>query len=740
MNQKKKLKLLLVCILLFITALIGYRINLFIHESDYESLNADHIGQIEARLADKDSFKFAVVGNIRNSMGIFRERILPFIRDNDVDFIISAGNAVYDGAEDRYRLLYRGLQKLDIPYVLAVGHNEIEDFGASKFYRHFGPYFFSFHLKNAYFIFLDSTGQTSWKWQMRWLKQELETSEKYPNRFVVLCHALFALPGIDPDAPRYVLEKNRSRDLQRLFSQYHVTMVFSAGYPTYYSTEVRGVEYVVSGCGGGFMFVEGSDNYQFAKVDVSSDGVSCENVAASQPPGTLQYRLENIELFLHSFFYMSLFNFLLVLGVISLIVLKVYSLIVRHKHLYRDFSIDEEAMSKEPLRVAIFSNNYLPFIGGVPLSIDRLYRGLIQADVAVKLFAPAYRRKWPDPQDGSVVRCPALFHTRTNNLVFANIFARKIDTEFKNFGCNLVHVHHPFWLGTKGMRLARKRGIPVVFTYHTRMERYTHYIPLPFTAIKNLVAHFLIKHFANRCDAIITPTSSTEEYLRNLGVSALIETIPTGISIGDYGRWSVQQIRALRSRYVTPGQYLLISVSRIAKEKNLDFLIDGLAKVKNRTDRPFKCLLVGDGPEKDRLEGRTAKLGIDDNVIFAGNIAPDELVGCYLAADFFVFASTSETQGMVLLEAMAGGCPVVAVRASGVYDVVKDDYNGFKVPESTDDWAETVANLLEDGECLSVLSENSRAFAENYSLEKVTEQVLRLYRRALLISKSQNGK
>jgi glycosyltransferase involved in cell wall biosynthesis len=162
------------------------------------------------------------------------------------------------------------------------------------------------------------------------------------------------------------------------------------------------------------------------------------------------------------------------------------------------------------------------------------------------------------------------------NFPVANVFSRKIEASFKPLGCDLVHVHHPFWLGKKGMRLARRSGIPVILTYHTRLERYTHYFPLPGMVLKNLVAHFLIKRFANHCVAIITPTSSTEEYLRNLGVSALIETIPTGIDIEDYKQWSQQQVQALRDQYVDPGERLLISVSRMAKEKNLDFLITGL--------------------------------------------------------------------------------------------------------------------------------------------------------------------
>jgi 1,2-diacylglycerol 3-alpha-glucosyltransferase len=738
MNRKNRLKLCLISILLLMAILIGYRVYLFVYEKDYQALNAENIDRIETRLRNKSSYRFAVVGNIRNSMRIFEKRIAPMIKDSGADFMISVGNAVYDGAEGKYRLLYRGLKKLDIPYLLSAGHNEMEDFGAEKFYRHFGPYFFSFNLKNAYFIFLDSTGQTSWKWQMRWLKKELAEARQYPYRFVFLNRSLFSMPGFDPDRKHYVLAADLSRDLRRLLSESRVTAVFSAGYPTYHETIVQGVRYIVSGDGGGLL-LDRRQPYQFVKVDVEPKKVAFENVAAADRLGAFREKLETLKLYLHSFFYISLFNSLLVLSMISLVALKVYSLILRQEHLYRDFSVDEEALSRKAIRVAMFTNNYLPFIGGVPLSIERLSQGLDRLGSAVKIFAPSYPQQITDPKDDSIYRCPVLYHTRKDNFPVVNIFSRKINTSFKNFACDLVHVHHPFWLGKKGTRLAKKLGIPVVFTYHTRLERYTHYIPLPGTALKNLAAHFLIKRFANRCDAIITPTSSTEEYLRNLGVSALIETIPTGISMNDYKRWSSQQVQALRSQYVGPEERLLISVSRMAKEKNLDFLIDGLTKVKELTHNPFKCLLVGDGPEKERLEKKVAELCMDDQIIFTGKMAPHEVARCYLAADLFVFASTSETQGMVLIEAMAGGCPIVAVRASGVHDVVKEGFNGLMVTESTESWAKAVASLLADRQRLSFLSKNSRAFAETYFEEKIAEKVLRLYRRVIVLGKSKNG-
>ncbi len=739
MNRKKILKLLLACILVLIAVLIGYKVYLFVYEEDYYALNADHIDQIESRLDGKDTFSFAVVGNVKNSMRIFERRLAPLIQEKGADFIVSAGNAVYDGTEDKYRLLYRGFKKTGIPYVLAAGQNEIEDFGVGKFYRHFGPLFFSFHVANTYFIFLDSAGQTSLAWQERWLKQELDQAQEYAYRFVVLNHSLFPLSGFNTDRAIYVMDESLGRSLQQLFSQYRVTAVFSAGYPGYQETFVNEVRYIVSGGGGGLLLGQQKEHYQFVRVQVTPERVIYENVAVPHRMSQFRYTLETLKLFLHSFFYMSLFNLLAILCVISLIALQIYALIIRQEHLYRDFSIDEEEYSKVPLRVAMFTNNYLPFIGGVPLSIDRLHQGLVQMGTTVKLFAPAYPQHWTDPVDGSVFRCPLLFHTRAGNFPVVNIFSRQIEAAFTAYACDLVHVHHPFWLGKKGLRLAKKRGTPVVLTYHTRLERYTHYIPLPGTALKNLGAHFLIKHFANRCDAIITPTASTEEYLRHIGVSSLIETIPTGLNLDDYERWSPQQVQALRSQYAGAGERLLISVARMAKEKNLDFLIDGLAKVKNRSNMPFRCLLVGDGPEKERLMSKVRDLDMEAQIVFTGKMAPRDVIRHYLAADLFVFASTSETQGMVLLEAMAGGCPVVAVRASGVYDVVKDNYNGFKVPESTESWANAVVTLLEDQELLSVLSQNSRIFAEEYSEEKIVEKVLRLYHRVLVLNTSENS-
>lgn len=616
---------------------------------------------------------------------------------------------------------------------MGVGMREVENSGTGRFYRHFGPLFFTMDTGGASFIFLDSTGVTNWDWQMQWLEEKLKLTTSVRPNFVILNHSLLEPADYRHGGPEGILDAGKGRFLLDLFSRYGVTAVFSSGSKVYDRQKSLGVEYFISGCAGGLLFDEKGEHYQYLRVDVYRDSVAFSNVEVPNGTDLLIYEIETLGYFLHSFFYISLTKFLLVLGLIGLAALRVYSLIIRQENLYRDFDLDESTITSEPVRVATFTDNYLPYIGGVSISIQRLSQGLVDRGSAVKIFAPSYENGRPENEDDSVYRCRTFFLGKKMRFPITDIFSRKLEEELSGFKPDLVHVHHPFWLGNKGRKLARKSGLPVVFTYHTRLDKYMHNLPLPGSALKEIFAHNLIKRFANRCDAVIAPGFSTEEYLRRLGVHSMIATIPTGINIQEYSLYSPDEIRDFRRLYAGDDENLLISVCRLAMEKNVDFMIDGLVKVRERTSVPFRCILVGDGPERSRLEGRVAENGMDDRIFFAGVMEPREVVRAYLASEFFVFASKTETQGMVLLEAMAGGCPVVAVNSSGVHDVIEDGFNGFKVPENIETWAESIILLLENRELIDTLSGNSKEFAEKYSGDKIAEKVLRLYRRTLLV-------
>ena len=724
MTKKNNLNLALALLLLLALVLICFRAYTYLAYTDYKAINAQQVDTIEAALRDKTDFNFAVVGSMNNSLQIFDKWVVPELLSHQVDFIISVGNAVYDGAESKYQLLYKGMIRANIPFLLSVGENEVEGFGAQNYYRYFGPFLYSFHLADSYFIMLDGTGHTPLAWQQRWLSEELALAQRFRQRFVFMNYS--PLPDLAADES----SGQPSDPLLAQFAAARVTAVFSLGQGGYSQQLQHRVNYVSVGQIGGLL-LEKQDKYQFTLVRVQGERTDFLPVVVEKSLGNMRYKFETIKLFLFSFFYMSLFNLLVTITLLGLVCVRVYAKIIKQDRYYQDFSQADDQTNAEPLTIAMFTNTYLPFVGGVPISIDRLRRGLIERQHQVRVFAPTYSLPLMTEPDSQVIRIPSVGFSQKKNFPLASLWSPLTRQQFSAQNIDVVHVHHPYWLGTKGMRLARRRKIPVVFTYHTRMERYVHYLPVPGEQLKALLVHFLIRRFANRCQAVIAPTSSTEEYLRHLGVRALVETIPTGINLTAYQGHSAADIDGVRTLYASPGERLLISVSRLAKEKNLDFLLEGIQMVKQGTQVPFRLLLVGDGPERRHLQRCLNATGLAQQVVLAGSMAPAALVRVYLAADIFVFASTSETQGMVLLEAMAGGCPVVAVRASGVHDVIEQGYNGMKVPESTASWAAAVISLLENEDLRASMAGNSRTFAQKYSVANMAMSIERLYRRVI---------
>jgi glycosyltransferase involved in cell wall biosynthesis len=310
----------------------------------------------------------------------------------------------------------------------------------------------------------------------------------------------------------------------------------------------------------------------------------------------------------------------------------------------------------------------------------------------------------------------------------ANIFLRRIRRQVRAFRPDVIHVHHPFWLGSLGVFMARLLNVPVIYTYHTRLEHYAHFVPLPGLLFRNLISHALVRRFANFCDGVIVPTYSTEEYLRMIGVKTPTYVQPTGIEYERFQQVDDDHVEALRTRLALPENTLvLVSVARLSNEKNIDFMIESLKEVRQDTSRPFHFLMIGDGHQRERLQARVDELGMADCITLVGAVPPDEMATWYQLGDAFLFASKSETQGMVILEAMAAGLPVVAVRSSGIDDVVQHGQNGYKTPERRDLWCQRVATLLENDTLRQQLSDNARAFARDYSIEQFSGNVREIY-------------
>jgi glycosyltransferase involved in cell wall biosynthesis len=716
---------------LLVIALICYKIYLNFFELDFGGVHAAQVERIEAVLAGKDGYRFAVVGNINNSIGIFERKITPMLNRSGVDFVVSAGNAVSSGGEDKYRALYRTLSRLHMPYLITFGENEESRLGGFRFYDHFGPYLFSFAAANTRFVFLDSTGKSDYQWQLRWLEEDLAANTARIV-FVFSGHPLKPVPEEGPfDFDRdYLFDEEVRGRFEDLIERSGVDAVFSANLPLFSDQRHQDTRYVLTGGAGGFVPDSEHGFYHYVEVAVDGDRIRItpERLDIGQHP--FWRTLESFWFFVHSLFYVGYLNFVLLISSLIMVATWLYTKVFVDRDYYPDFDIDPEPFLNRHLRVAMFTNNYLPFIGGVPLSIERLRRGLVRRGHRVLIVAPAYRGVDPDEED--TIRVGSLLPIgRQGDLRLANIFSVRLYRGVLGFRPDLIHVHHPFWLGSAGRFLARRLGIPVVYTYHTRLEHFAHSVPLPGPLFRNLVSHALVRRFANRCDAIVVPTESAEEYLRIIGVKRPIFVQPTGIDYERFQEVPDEAIRRLRSRYGLGEERILISISRLSKEKNLEFLLDAVGALVRACPVPFRFLLIGDGEERERLRERIDAEGLSKQVLLVGAVPPEEIPAYCRLADVFLFASRAETQGMVILEAMAAGLPVVAVRSSGIHDIIQDGVNGFKTPPDPARWCERVIALLTDRDLHARLSANARTVAEGYRIEQFSGNIAKVYAHAL---------
>ena len=379
------------------------------------------------------------------------------------------------------------------------------------------------------------------------------------------------------------------------------------------------------------------------------------------------------------------------------------------------------------MRIAMFTNNYKPYIGGVPVSIEHLAEALRGRGHTVYIFAPTYENQVEEPY---VIRYPS-FPIKVAGAPVPNVLTGIFIKKVRELNIDVIHVHHPAIVGNVALSIRKKLGVPVVFTYHTRYEAYLHYINgLEKVEQSTGFINWYLHHFCNQCDLLVAPTPGILDYLQKERMKPPIQVMPTGIPMENFLP-EQESVAAIRQQYLGTADYLTCTVSRLAKEKNLDFQIRGLSCLKRllkKKGRTFRHMIIGDGPEKENLMRQIGELGLTENIIFIGNVDNQEIKNYQAAADAFLFTSKSETQGIVLLEAMAVGNPVVAVEVSGVRDVVKDGVNGYLTEEDTYWWAERTRMVLEEVAKREQLSQAARETAESYSEEEVARQAEQYYR------------
>lgn len=395
------------------------------------------------------------------------------------------------------------------------------------------------------------------------------------------------------------------------------------------------------------------------------------------------------------------------------------------------------------MKILSVSDVYFPRVNGVSTSIATFHREYERRGHATTLVAPAYP---PDhggvdaPADGPrVISVPSRrVPFDPEDRMMRATDARRLEPALRAEGYDVLHVQTPFVAHGVGLHLGRALGIPVVETYHTYFEEYLfHYVPVVPRALLRLLARRFSRRQCEEVDAIVVPSPAMEETLRSYGVKGRIERIPTGLRLDELQGGDGDAFR--RRQGIAPGRPTLVHVGRVAFEKNIDFLLRVLERV--RQDVPDVLLVVaGEGPARPALEAETRELGLGDSVRFVGYLdRRRELLDCYRAGDAFVFASRTETQGLVLLEAMATGVPVVSTAVMGTRDVLASGKGALVAEDDLEDFTSKVTRLLRDPVLRRRLADEARIeVARRWRAEATAERMLDLYAE-LVAERSRHG-
>jgi glycosyltransferase involved in cell wall biosynthesis len=380
-------------------------------------------------------------------------------------------------------------------------------------------------------------------------------------------------------------------------------------------------------------------------------------------------------------------------------------------------------------RVLMISDVYFPRVNGVSTSIQTFRRDLTRLGCDTVLIAPEYPRLRDDEPGILRVKSRYLPFDPEDRIMVRRDFKRTVSGLTGRF--DIVHVQTPFLAHHWGSRLARHWNAKLVVSYHTYFEHYFHhYLPLLPQGLLKALARTISRSQLNRVDLVIAPSVPMAEALIDYGVAKPIEVLPTGLDPEHFAGGDGARFRTAFG--IDVRRPVLLTVGRVAFEKNLEFLIDVLDRV--RVVVPDVLLVIaGEGPALAPLKSQVARRGLSANLLFVGYLdRASGLLDCYRSADLFVFASRTETQGLVLLESMALGTPVVSTAVMGTKAVLADAPGAVVVDEKVELFARAVTDLLRDRGRLDALAERAACHTmERWSGPEMADRLFALYERLL---------
>ena len=374
------------------------------------------------------------------------------------------------------------------------------------------------------------------------------------------------------------------------------------------------------------------------------------------------------------------------------------------------------------MKIAMFTNTYAPHVGGVAKSVATYESELRRRGHEVRVIAP--HMEGEAQSDEHILRVPSIPDFNGSGFALRLPQPFLISDFIDEFEPDIIHTHHPFLLGDAALRIAYERHLPLIFTHHTLYEQYTHYLPFDSDAVKR-VAVQIATEYCNLCHHVIAPSRSIQLLLEQRGVVAPMTSIPTGIDV-EY--LSSGHRQAFREAHGIPVDAMVIGhVGRLCKEKNLSFLAEAAASYLD-THPNAVFLVVGAGDSHEEMQEILGRHVQSKQYIFVGRQVGQDLVDAYAAMDVFLFSSQSETQGMVLAEAMAAGNPVVALDGPGVREIVKGRNGRLLKSDATPaNFAGAIRELTSDSEKLWRAAHQAQRSAKDYDLSCCADQIERLY-------------
>ncbi|MEY3106013.1 MAG: hypothetical protein RIT35_173 [Pseudomonadota bacterium] len=379
------------------------------------------------------------------------------------------------------------------------------------------------------------------------------------------------------------------------------------------------------------------------------------------------------------------------------------------------------------MNILFISDVFFPRVNGVSTSINTFATKLRALGHHVTLIAPSYTDE--DKQEEWIVRVPShkiYFDPEDRLMNFGKLKALLPWIRDKHF--DVIHIHTPFTAHYVGIHFGKKLDIPVVETYHTFFEDYLHhYLPFIPQFISRKLARTISRRQCNAVDGIVSPSKPMLDVLKQYGIKTPAEVVATGLDDSSFARVDGEHFRMSHDIPLT--QPMLLFVGRVAHEKNIGFLLEmHVELIKNHPDALL--VITGEGPAEESIKQSIEKLGISNKVRMIGYLdRGHELIACYKAADIFVFASKSETQGLVLLEAMAQGTAVVAIAELGTKSILIEGEGVLIAKDDINDFADKVSALLSDAPKRQMIGEKGRQYAqEKWTAGILAKKVAKFYK------------